>query len=281
MEGGEDGAGAAAAPPRVSFADLSDPSSAWLLELERTLGAKDAIMEPGVMESLRQYVHNGGKPAAAIELLSENYRGYAQMSSLVCKWLDITAGTDGGGGGGGSNKHQGGGGGGGAGGGAAGGGGGGGNGGGGFSAAVSPVAQGNASAAATPRYDTPTSGDGGGDDTPTNAHRGGERLNPFGGGGGAAAAGGAGGAATAAATAAALQDWRGRVRHDEMHFLEQLIKKRFDPRKADAVKARPAWLEQLLNSDRGRGILFSLAERHPNCLLITIAIQHAWWGCTS
>ena len=42
------------------------------------------------------------------------------------------------------------------------------------------------------------------------------------------------------------------------------------------MRGRPAWLERLLNSDRGRGVLFSLAERHPNCLLITIAIQHAW-----
>ena len=63
-----------------------------------------------------------------------------------------------------------------------------------------------------------------------------------GGGGGGGGGGGqrgapstAGGAGTAAATAAALQDWRGRVRHDEMYFLEQLIKKRFDPRKADAI----------------------------------------------
>lgn len=237
----------------VSFKD-DDPSAVRLLELERTLGAKDAIMEPGVMESLRQYVHNGGKPAAAIELLSENYRGYAQMSSLVCQWLDITAAPDG-------ASHRQGGSGGGGGGGRGGGGGGRGGGGGSagdgaalaaaedFSVVASPVAQGNASAAATPRGD----GNGGGQ-TPS---------------AGAAAA-------VAAATASALHSWRGRVRHDEMHFLEQLIKKRFDPRKADAVKARPQWLEQLLNSDRGRGVLFSLAEQHPNCLLITVAIQHAW-----
>ena len=47
-------------------------------------------MEPGVMDSLRTYVASGGKPAAAIELLSENYRGYAQMSSLACRWLELT-----------------------------------------------------------------------------------------------------------------------------------------------------------------------------------------------
>ena len=49
----------------VSFAP--EDSSRKLLELERTLAAKDAIMEPGVMDSLRTYVASGGKPAAAIE----------------------------------------------------------------------------------------------------------------------------------------------------------------------------------------------------------------------
>ena len=78
------------------------------------------------------------------------------------------------------------------------------------------------------------------------------------------------------AAAAALHEWRSRVRRDETHFLEELIRRTFDPSKVDAVRGRPAWLERLLNSDRGRGVLFSLAERHPNCLLITIAIQHAW-----
>ena len=72
----------------MSFAP-PDPSSK-LLELERTLAAKDAVMEPGVMDSLRTYVASGGKPSSAIELLSENYRGYAQMSSLVCGWLELT-----------------------------------------------------------------------------------------------------------------------------------------------------------------------------------------------
>ena len=226
-------------------------------------------MEPTVMESLRQYVANGGKPAAAIELLSENYRGYAQMSSLVCKWLEITAAPEGahhhhyGSGGGGERGSA------------------GGVGGdaaaaalaGGFSAAVSPVAQGNASAAATPRYDGDGSGGGGGGGG-GGVFTTGTQFGGTGGGFGAGTVQGASGGQTA--VAAALQGWRGRVRHDEMHFLEQLVKKRFDPRKADAVKGRPAWLEQLLNSDRGRGVLFSLAEQHPNCLLITIAIQHAW-----
>ena len=78
------------------------------------------------------------------------------------------------------------------------------------------------------------------------------------------------------AVAEALEGWRGRVRRDETFFLEQLIRRTFDPRLVDAVTGRPTWLTQLLHSDRGRGVLFSLAEKHPNCLLITVAIQHAW-----
>ena len=247
--GGGDGSPGVGAPSvgapgggaSVSFAP-GDPSSK-LLELERTLAAKDAVMEPGVMDSLRTYVASGGKPAAAIELLSENYRGYAQMSSLVCGWLELTEENEPS-----AHKHAG-------------------------RAAefspLSPVAQlkdrgGDASAAATPRYY------GDEDDTPQGGTTA-PRVDTTPPGSGFAAGVGAG-----AAVAEALEGWRGRVRRDEIFFLELLIRKTFDPRLVDAVKGRPTWLTQLLHSDRGRGVLFSLAEKHPNCLLITVAIQHAW-----
>ena len=240
---GAPGVGAPGGGASVSFAP-GDPSSK-LLELERTLAAKDAVMEPGVMDSLRTYVASGGKPAAAIELLSENYRGYAQMSSLVCGWLELTEETEPS-----AHKHaqaraaQ-------------------------FSP-LSPVAQlkdrgGDASAAATPRYY------GDEDDTPQGGTTA-PRIDATPPGSGFGAGGGAG----PGAVAEALEGWRGRVRRDETFFLEQLIRKKFDPRLVDAVKGRPTWLTQLLHSDRGRGVLFSLAEKHPDCLLITVAIQHAW-----
>ena len=57
---GAPGVGAPGGGASVSFAP-GDPSSK-LLELERTLAAKDAVMEPGVMDSLRTYVASGGKP---------------------------------------------------------------------------------------------------------------------------------------------------------------------------------------------------------------------------
>ena len=240
---GAPGVGAPGGGASVSFAP-GDPSSK-LLELERTLAAKDAVMEPGVMDSLRTYVASGGKPAAAIELLSENYRGYAQMSSLVCGWLELTEETEPS-----AHKHaqaraaQ-------------------------FSP-LSPVAQlkdrgGDASAAATPGTTATRM-------TRLRGHdRAEDRRDPPPGSGF-----GAGGGAGPGAVAEALEGWRGRVRRDESFFLEQLIRRTFDPRLVDAVTGRPTWLTQLLHSDRGRGVLFSLAEKHPDCLLITVAIQHAW-----
>ena len=62
----------------VSFAP--EDSSRKLLELERTLAAKDAIMEPGVMDSLRTYVASGGKPAAAIELQRPGRNGIQEVA---------------------------------------------------------------------------------------------------------------------------------------------------------------------------------------------------------
>ena len=63
MEPGEDAphGGGGGGSGAVTFAADDNASSATLLELERTLGAKDAIMEPGVMKSLGRYVANGGR----------------------------------------------------------------------------------------------------------------------------------------------------------------------------------------------------------------------------
>ena len=244
------------APPGTSVSFAEPPGESKLLALERTLAAKDAVMEPEVLATLRDYVANGGKPAAAIELLSENYRGYAQMTGLVCKWLEITEpeGEKAGAGGAGHQRA----------------------GSGGISAAVSPQA-GRGSGAATPTFGRPAGAED--DDTP----QGGGTMPRTGSAAFGLASGGGGGERANTPTgqirdktAAALRNWRARVRKDEMWFLERLIRRKFDPRRVDAAKGRPAWMQRLLVSDRGRAVLFSLAEAHPNCLLITIAIQHAW-----
>jgi negative elongation factor C/D len=68
---------------------------------------------------------------------------------------------------------------------------------------------------------------------------------------------------------------------DEIGLLERLIDRTFDAAKADAIFDKfkgkpPAWLEKIFRSERGRALLFKLADRHQNCLLIDLAIQHAW-----
>ena len=145
---------------------------------------------------------------------------------------------------------------------------------GGISAAVSPQA-GRGSGAATPTFGRPAGAED--DDTPQGGGTMPRTGSAFG-----LASGGGGEEPTRPPVrsgirpAAALRNWRARVRKDEMWFLERLIRRKFDPRRVDAAKGRPAWMQRLLVSDRGRAVLFSLAEAHPNCLLITIAIQHAW-----
>jgi negative elongation factor C/D len=63
---------------------------ASLLELEKQLSAKDSVMEPHVAGVLRAYVADGGNPKTAVDLLADNFRGYAPMASLVCDWLSAT-----------------------------------------------------------------------------------------------------------------------------------------------------------------------------------------------
>jgi negative elongation factor C/D len=66
-------------------------TSSELEDLERKLSSKDFIMEPECLDHVKRYIASGGAPSTAIELLSENYRGYAAMTSLAAHWLKLTA----------------------------------------------------------------------------------------------------------------------------------------------------------------------------------------------
>lgn len=57
------------------MAGANPDGSNLLSELEAQLRAPDSIMEPGVLDLLKDYLRAGGKPSAAIEDLSENYEG--------------------------------------------------------------------------------------------------------------------------------------------------------------------------------------------------------------
>ena len=199
-----------------AIAALGETKTSRLMELEARLAEKDFIMEPSAIDDVRAYVSAGGAPSTAIELLSENYRGYAAMTTLAVHWLKVTAPPRRG-------------------------------------ANTSPI---KVSAAVETRGID--NGDGDATRTPT---------------GGILTSGA--GKGTPRERAATMET---EARFDEMYFLEALVREKFDANKADAVfQGRPpAWLDGLFKSERGRAVLFSLAESNPNCLLISCAIQHAW-----
>ncbi|EFA75412.1 TH1 family protein [Heterostelium album PN500] len=57
---------------------------------ESNLQLPDSIMSIDVAQTMKDYITNGGSPPDVIRLLSENYRGYAQMCNLLCDWLSVT-----------------------------------------------------------------------------------------------------------------------------------------------------------------------------------------------
>lgn len=70
------------------------PVNPALLSLEDALKKPDAIMEPNILSTMGEYIkHHGGSPheaaQTAIECLTDGYVGYAQMGSLLCKWLQF------------------------------------------------------------------------------------------------------------------------------------------------------------------------------------------------
>ncbi|PRP79496.1 TH1 family protein [Planoprotostelium fungivorum] len=62
---------------------IEDP----LDKLQMFLSEPDSVMEPQVSVKMQEYFASGGKPEVAVQMLTENYRGFAQMSSLVSNWL--------------------------------------------------------------------------------------------------------------------------------------------------------------------------------------------------
>jgi hypothetical protein len=66
---------------------------------------------------------------------------------------------------------------------------------------------------------------------------------------------------------------------DEYHFAEAVVRERFDGALVDANmnwKAAPAWFLSLMDSPRGRGLLYALAEQHRACNTLGLAISLAW-----
>jgi hypothetical protein len=92
----EDSANPTGAGETVERRVRAEPKSEALKAFEKKLKMPDAIMEKGIIQIMRQYINEhqeqygstpdeAGQPA--IQCLSQGYVGYAQMGSLLCKWL--------------------------------------------------------------------------------------------------------------------------------------------------------------------------------------------------
>lgn len=61
-------------------------SSSNVQENLKHLAAPDAVMEPKVLDWIKECLSCGEQPKILLELLSDNYTGYAQMTNLLYDW---------------------------------------------------------------------------------------------------------------------------------------------------------------------------------------------------
>lgn len=74
--------------------DHESPENVTVQNLEEILKKPDAIMEQDILFTMGKYIkEHGGSPhkaaQTAIACLTDGYVGYAQMGSLLCKWLQF------------------------------------------------------------------------------------------------------------------------------------------------------------------------------------------------
>ncbi|XP_050072271.1 negative elongation factor D-like [Anopheles maculipalpis] len=79
--------------PAASNAKSQESALAIVHDCLQRFGTQDYIMEPEIFGQLRRYVTAGGTPKMAIDQLSDNYTGVAQMVNMVGSWL-LTIGAD-------------------------------------------------------------------------------------------------------------------------------------------------------------------------------------------
>lgn len=59
---------------------------AELTQLEQVMRQPDAVMEPAILEKLRQYVAKGGSPRDVVEMLTDSYVGEAPCPKSTLRW---------------------------------------------------------------------------------------------------------------------------------------------------------------------------------------------------
>lgn len=58
------------------------------------LAVEDSVMEPRILEVLKECLVGGEEPRVLLEHLSDNYRGFAQMVNLLCDWHSLLGDDD-------------------------------------------------------------------------------------------------------------------------------------------------------------------------------------------
>ncbi|KAL9648739.1 hypothetical protein ABK040_003676 [Willaertia magna] len=69
---------------------IIDQGKSILEECEKKFSENDAITNPFIFDYLKQYIKHGGKPSTVVQMLSNSYKGYPQMTSLLCDWMSLT-----------------------------------------------------------------------------------------------------------------------------------------------------------------------------------------------
>ena len=66
--------------------EVEEEQDQKMTQLEAIFQRKDAVTEPRILETIKQYVAFGGKPQTVVEMLSESYVGYGPMINVVLNW---------------------------------------------------------------------------------------------------------------------------------------------------------------------------------------------------
>ncbi|CAB3367523.1 Hypothetical predicted protein [Cloeon dipterum] len=87
-----DGWGGGDSPGDDSEAGEAENPEEVLSECLKKFSTPDYIMEPGIFAQLKRYFQAGGNPEQVIDMLSGNYKAFAQTANLLAEWL-ILAGV--------------------------------------------------------------------------------------------------------------------------------------------------------------------------------------------
>jgi negative elongation factor C/D len=201
-------------------------------------------MEPNILASLRDYVKAQGHPKHAVEFLTENYVGYAQMANLACSWLKLLDSNTGNEVADTTPKQS------------------------------TPKVAGSAPPSHSVAQPSGAGGAGAGGDAPGA----GQQLKAAGSGINKPedeVVDKQGEAGTATGTSGTVVPFSAM---DEAFFLRQLVLDKFDPQKFSGIfsaggSGAPKWLSGLISDRDGRGIIYTLSAKYQNSLLLNFAMQ--------